>query len=132
MICPRGMLVIFTGGEQFVPKRTICHPIPVHRRHSSRRIFKNKKNVRTDEPDKKYFGRMYNTSSFSTRWICFYIQEINILTRNPPQYDKRTPWSPEALQKSEEWPGKHYTSTGAVLQQRPAGTASCGKRYLSG
>ena len=93
---------------------------------------KIKKNVRTDEPDKKYFGRMYNTSSFSTRWICFYIQEINILTRNPPQYDKRTPWSPEALQKSEEWPGKHYTSTGAVLQQRPAGTASCGKRYLSG
>lgn len=132
MICPRGKISIFTESEQFVPKYTIYYPATVHRRHSSRRIFKNKKNVRTDEPDKKYFGRMYNTSSFSTRWICFYIQEINILTRTPPQYDKRAPWPPEALQKSWGWPRQHYTSTGAVLQQRPARTASCGKRYLSG
>lgn len=132
MICPGGRLRFLQKANNSFRNILFITPATVHRRHSSRRIFKNKKNVRTDEPDKKYFGRMYNTSSFSTRWICFYIQEINILTRNPPQYDKRTPWSPEALQKSEEWPGKHYTSTGAVLQQRPAGTASCGKRYLSG
>ena len=66
-------------------------PATVHRRHSSRRIFKNKKNVRTDEPDKKYFGRMYNTSSFSMRRICFYIQKINILTRNPRSMTKEPP-----------------------------------------
>ena len=63
-------------------------PATVRRGHSSRRIFKNKKNVRTDGPDKKYFGRMYITSSFSTRWICFYIQEISILTRNPRSMTK--------------------------------------------
>ena len=80
--------MIFTKSEQFVPKYTIYHPATVRRGHSSRRIFKNKKNVRTDGPDKKYFGRMYNTSSFSTRWICFYIQEINILTRTPRSMTK--------------------------------------------
>ena len=68
----------------------------------------------------------------------FHEMDLFLYSRNkyfdpkPPQYDKRAPWSPEALQKSGEWPGQHYTSTGAVLRQRPAGTASCGKRYLSG
>ena len=80
--------MIFTEVQPFILKCTIYHPAAVHRGHSSRRIFKNKKNVRTDNPDKKYFGRMYNTSSFSTRWIYFYIQEMNILTRTPRSMTK--------------------------------------------
>ena len=48
---------------------------------------------------------MYNTSSFSTRWICFYIQEINILTRNPLSMTKEPPGRRRLCRNPENGPG---------------------------
>ena len=48
---------------------------------------------------------MYNTSSFSTRWICFYIQEINILTRTPRSMTKEPPGRRRLCRNPENGPG---------------------------